>query len=531
MYIGEKTDRVIWQVTNTTGVPILGRIQAKLINSISHPEVHAPTSQEQSPVSANSLKSTDYLYSLETTNGSLQSGKTVQSMDSLKTMPTTNQTAQEEHRAATKAKSSMTHEPKPAQVCWCKSSITINGKTHPLPTTKEYILHEYADVFKGVGTLPGGPYHIKLKDSYKPVQHPPRSVPLAMQSAYKAESDRLVKEAIIIEVHEHTEWINSIVPVMIGDGSLRLCLDQKDLNKAIKRNKWYARTPDDILPELAQSKYFTVKDAMSGFWHITLDLRSSLLTRFNTLWSKYRWLRMPFGLKVSGDVFQERLDKVIRLIPGVLGIADDIVIHGATENAHDGTVIILYENARLNNLSLNSKKMQFKSTDYKFFGYRLTPDGIKVNPKKIEAIIQMDPPQNVANLQSFNGMVNYLKRFSLVLSKLSEPLRKLCKSGVKWAWESEQQNAFEAIKQVIMTLPVLTYFNKTKKHTIQCDASKKGLGAVLLQESKPVMYVSRVLTETEQRYSNIERKLLAIHSLCTQETESLHIWQNYYSPE
>ena len=110
-------------------------------------------------------------------------------MDSLKTTPKTDQTAHEEHRAATKAKASTAHEPKSAQVSWCKSSITINGKTHPLPTTKEYILHEYADVFKGVGTLPGGPYHIKLKDSYKPVQHRPRSVPLGMQSAYKEELD------------------------------------------------------------------------------------------------------------------------------------------------------------------------------------------------------------------------------------------------------------------------------------------------------------------------------------------------------
>ena len=107
-------------------------------------------------------------------------------------------------------------------------------------------------------------------------------------------------------------------------------------------------------------------------------------------------------------------------------------------------------------------------------------------------------------------MVKYLKKFSPVLSELSEPLRRLCKSGVKWAWESEWQNAFEAIKQVITTLPVLAYFDKTKKHTIQCDAPKKGLGAVLLHESKPVMYVSRALTETEQRYSNIERELLTI---------------------
>ena len=237
MCTSEKTDRVIWQVTNTMGVPILGRTQAKLMNYISYSEVHAPKSQEQSPVSVDSLKSTDYVYSL---NSSLQSEKTAQSMDSLKTTPTTDQTSQEEHRAATRAKSSTAHGPKSPQVSWCKNSVTINGKTHPLSTTKEYILHEYADVFKGVGTLPGGPYHIKLKDSYKPVQHPPRSVPLGMQSAYKAELDRLVKEGIITEVHEHTEWINSIVPVMKEDGSLRLCLDPKDLNKAIKRNQWYA---------------------------------------------------------------------------------------------------------------------------------------------------------------------------------------------------------------------------------------------------------------------------------------------------
>ena len=210
----------------------------------------------------------------------------------------------------------------------------------------------------------------------------------------------------------------------------------------------------------------SLKDATSGFWHMPLDFRSSLLTTFNTPWGKYRWLRMPFSLKVSGDIFQERLDRVLRLVPGVLGITDDIVIHSATENTHDGTVLVLYETARRDNLFLNSKKMQFKSTDCKFIRNRLTPDGIKVDSKKIEAIIQMDSPQNVANLQSFNGMINYLKKFSPVLSELSEPLRKLCKSGVEWAWESKQQNAFEAIKQVITTLPVLTYFDKTKKHTM-----------------------------------------------------------------
>ena len=156
MYMSEKTDIVIWQVIDTTGVPILGRTQAKLMNYVSYPEIHASLGQGQSPIPTDSLKSTDYVHSLQST-------KTAQSTDSLKTTPTTIQAAQEEHRAATRAKSSTAHEPKCAQVSWCKSSITINGKIHPLPTTKEYILHEYADIFKGVGTLPGGSYHTKLK--------------------------------------------------------------------------------------------------------------------------------------------------------------------------------------------------------------------------------------------------------------------------------------------------------------------------------------------------------------------------------
>ena len=169
------------------------------------------------------------------------------------------QTAQEEHQGVTKAKSGAAHEAKSPQVSWCKNSITIGGKTHPLPTTKQYILHEYADVFKGIGTLPGGPYHIQLKGSYKPVQHPLRSVPLGMQSAYKAELDRLVKEGIITEVHEHTEWINSIVPVIV-DVLSRVCPLQSYPTPSLP---WHTVATD--LFKLKILKYLLVVDYYNRF--------------------------------------------------------------------------------------------------------------------------------------------------------------------------------------------------------------------------------------------------------------------------
>ena len=138
-----------------------------------------------------------------------------------------------------------------------------------------------------------------------------------------------------------------------------------------------------------------MKDAKSGFWHVVLDLRSSLMTTFNTLWGKFRWLRLPFGLKVAGDAFQEILDKVLRLLDGVHGIADVIVTHGTTENEHDGRVLALCETARMNNLSLNPKKMQFKLRDCKFFGDRITTNGIGVDPEKVEAITKMKAPDSL----------------------------------------------------------------------------------------------------------------------------------------
>ena len=485
-----------------TGPVILGRTQAKAMGYIQFPQIWQPHTLTVFPNASRKLCTHKTPIPKTVLHSQAHISKKTQPQVSLhKTKPVeVTQTKQVKQ----------TTEPVLPHIKWNTDSIELNGKTHKLPITKEYILKEYHDVFKGIGTLPGGPYHIRLKEQYRPVQHPPRSVPVAMQTTYKTELDRLTKEGIITEVKEHTEWINLIVPVMKPNGSLRLCLDPKDLNKVIERNQWYSRTIDDILPELAKSKYKTLKDATSGYWHVVLDLASSLLTMFNTPWGKFRWLRLPFGLKIASDVFQERLDRVLRLLEGVHGIADDILTHGETEIQHDGRLLTLLETARMNNLSLNPDKIQFKSTDCKFFGHRLTPEGLKPDPEKIKAIISMQPLQSIQQLQSFNGMVNYLKRFSPVLSELTEPLRKLQKSDTVWAWESEQQTAFEKTKTALTTLPVLAYFDKDKDHIIQTDASKTGLSAVLLQEGQPVVYASRTLTETECRYSNIERELLGV---------------------
>ena len=145
------------------------------------------------------------------------------------------------------------------------ATVTVNGKEHGLPTTKEYILKEYADVFTDIGTLPGPAYHIKLKEDYNPVRNLPCSVPVGMQDAYKAELERLQQQDVIIEVNHYTEGVNSIVPVQKPDGHIRLCIDTRNLNMAIKRNPYYMRTLDDILPQLSKAKTISMGDATSGY--------------------------------------------------------------------------------------------------------------------------------------------------------------------------------------------------------------------------------------------------------------------------
>ena len=275
---------------------ILGRAQTKAMGYVEFPKIKWPHTFTMYPTTSKKICTIMTVVPETATSFS--------PIDSMGATPRV-QVHKNESTKATQAKQSrQTTEPVLPQIKWNTDSIELNGKMHKLPITKDYTLKEYSDVFKGVGTLPGRPNHIKLKEQYRPIQHPPRSVPVAMQSAYKAELNRLVQEGIITEVKEHTEWINSMVPVMKSNGSLRLCLDPKDLNKVIERNQWYPRTIDDILRELTKSKYKTLKDVTSGYWLIVLDLASSLLTMFNTPWGKCRWLRLPFGLKIASDVFQ-----------------------------------------------------------------------------------------------------------------------------------------------------------------------------------------------------------------------------------
>ncbi|XP_064629350.1 uncharacterized protein K02A2.6-like [Lineus longissimus] len=382
---------------------------------------------------------------------------------------------------------------------------------HHKPLTKEYVVTDYKDVFTGIGSFPGEPYHIELKDSATPTIHPPRAVGIHLQDGFKSELERMESLDVLAKVEEPTEWVNSFVIVDKGHGKgLRICLDPRDLNEAIKREHYYTRTIDDIAPKLAGATHFSVVDARSGYWMVRLDEQSSLLTTFSTPFGRYRYKRLPFGLIVSQDIFQRKMDEPFGDLAGVTGIADDIFVFGAGEKGHDNNFIELLECARENNVKFNLDKLQFKIPETKFFGHQWTATGMKPDPAKVRAITEMSPPTCIQDLQSYLGLVNYLNRFNASIATIAAPLRDLTKKEISWQWNPEHQAAFDKLKGIIISADALAYFDPKKPSVLQTDASLRGLGAVLMQDEKPVCYASRTLSETEQNYSNIERELLGV---------------------
>ena len=375
------------------------------------------------------------------------------------------------------AKKNMQEKSMPAPV--------VREKGPKLITNKEMIMQEYPDVFQGIGKFPGPDYHIQLDPSIPPKQTPCIPIPIHLKGQFQQEINKMLQAGVLVPVHEAPPWINSFVLVeskdKLGNLKLCICLDLTNLNKAIVREPYYFRTPEDIAHLLAEACVMTVCDCKKGYWHQKLDEASSYLTTFNMELGRYRYTVMPFGITVAGDVFQRKLDQYFGQIEQVIVIADDIMLVGNQPNHRDHDVALtnLLETARKSNIHLNYDKLAYKKTEAEFFGKTYTIDGCKPAQSKVSAIVEMPPPTNKKQVQSFIGMVNYLSKFSARLSELAEPIRELCKDKVPFNWGPEHQAAFKQMKCEIVRAPILAYYNPKKETVLQTDASVKGLGACL----------------------------------------------------
>ena len=295
-----------------------------------------------------------------------------------------------------------------------------------------------------------------------------------------------------------------------SSGQLRICLDPKDLNKAVKRPHYRTPTLDEVTHKLAGAKIFSKLDARHGYWSVSLDDESSLKTTFNSPFGRFCFTRLPFGLNLSQDVFQERMDNILEHCTGTMSIADDVGVFVKDEAEHDANLHNLMKTARRHGLVFNIDKCEIKRQSLKFFGLVFDAEGAHPDPKRIRDIEQMRRPVNSTELQEFLGIATYMSPFLPKLSQQTAPLRDLLKKEAEFEWTPSHDAVFEDTKALICRHVTFSYFRPEVDSVVQVDASSRGLGAVLLQNGKPIAFASKTLSDCQQRYANIEREMLAV---------------------
>ena len=216
------------------------------------------------------------------------------------------------------------------------------------------------------------------------------------------------------------------------------------------------------------------------------------------------------GIKSAPEVYQRRMEQVFEGLPGVNVIMDDILIHGHSNEEHGTNLRAVLQGAGDNKLRLNKSKCKIQQGEVKYHGHVFVKHGLRTDPEKIKAVAGMPRPTDKAGVQRLLGMLNYVSKFVPNMSDLTTPLRQLLDKDVVWHWHEQQETSFKVIKETLAAAPVLAYYDAKEELTLQVDASSTDLGAALIQGGKPVAYASKVLTHTQQRYAQIEKKLLAI---------------------
>jgi hypothetical protein len=368
---------------------------------------------------------------------------------------------------------------------------------------------EFKDVFTGLGCISSN-YKLVVDKNVPPSIDPPRRIPHSMHDKVKEELERMEKLNVIVKEDEPTQWVNSMTVVTKQNGKVRICIDPTKLNKAIKRAHYPTKTVEEVAANMPDAKYFSMFDANSGYWQISLDTPSSKMCTFQTPWGRYRFKRLPFGVSTSGDAFNQVMTALFGDLEGVSIIVDDILIHGRTIQEHDERVRKFLNRAREVGLTLNKDKSKFRRPEVIYCGHILSADGLKPSPEHIDPILKMETPTKKEEVRRFLALVGYLHKFMPALSEKSKPLRQLLEKDIEFHWEKQHEDSFQQLKKDVTKAPVLKLFDARKPVTLQVDSSKFGLGAALLQSGQPVLYASRSLDKTQQNYAVIERELLAI---------------------
>ena len=361
-------------------------------------------------------------------------------------------------------------------------------------------------------------HDVKLEPGSRPFARMPYRMSQDELAELKKQLDALLEKGFIRS--SVSPWGAPVLFAKKKDGGLRLCIDYRVINKHTIRNVSPLPRIDDLLDHLHGAQYFSKIDLQSGYHQIRLTEEAIPLTGFNTRYGHYEWVVTPFGLTSAPGTFQTLMNDTFRdlLDECVLIYLDDILIFSRTAEEHRKHVELVLRRLQEHKLRAKLSKCAFGLTELDFLGHVVSKDGIRPDPKKLQAIRDWPVPENVTTLRSFIGLATYYRRFVRNFSKIMAPLTDLLVGKVgkkdKLAWGQIQTEAFENIKTALMTAPVVIAPNPQIPFTVTTDASDYAIGGVLSQLidgiEHVIAYESRKMQPAERNYPAHDREMLAV---------------------
>ncbi|GJW02266.1 putative reverse transcriptase domain-containing protein [Tanacetum coccineum] len=306
------------------------------------------------------------------------------------------------------------------------------------------------------------------------------------------------------------------------DGSFRMCIDYRELNKLTVKNRYPLPRIDDLLISSKEVKFLLKIDLRSGYHQLRVREEDIPKTAFRTRYGHYEFQVMPFGLTNAPAVFMDLMNRVCKpyLDKFVIVFIDDILIYSKNKQEHKEHLKLILELLKKEELYAKFSKCEFWIPKVQFLGHVIDSEGIHVDPAKIESIKDWASPKSPTEIRQFLGLAGYYRRFIEGFSKIAKPMTKLTQKKVKFVWGDKQEAAFQLLKQKLCSAPILALPEGSEDFIAYCDASKKGLGAVLMQREKVIAYASRQLKIHEKNYTTHDLELRAV-------VFALKIWRHY----